>query len=82
MSEVKPITNELLDLIAKVHQEFSGWCASLKEQGVATQLSTDELLVPTKRLASSTEFEAETETETETEAETEILTAPVISGFG
>ncbi len=65
LSEVKPITNELLDLIAKVHQEFSGWCASLKEQGVATQLSTDELLVPTKRLASSTEFETETEAETE-----------------
>ncbi len=65
LSEVKPITNELLDLIAKVHQEFSGWCASLKEQGVATQLSTDELLVPTKRLASSTEFEAEAEAETE-----------------
>lgn len=67
LSEGKPVTEELLDLIAKVHQEFCGWCASLKEQN-AIRLSTDELQVSIEGLASGTESEAETEAETEAEA--------------
>ncbi len=67
LSEGKPVTEELLDLIAKVHQEFGGWCASLKEQN-AIRLSTDELQVSIEGLASGTESEAETEAETEAEA--------------
>ncbi|MCK5435325.1 MAG: Hpt domain-containing protein, partial [Nitrosomonadaceae bacterium] len=67
LSEGKPVTDELLDLIAKVHQEFCGWCASLKEQN-AIRLSTDELQVSIEGLASGTESEAETEAETEAEA--------------
>ncbi len=66
LSEGKPVTEELLDLIAKVHQEFCGWCASLKEQN-AIRLSTDELQVSIEGLASGTESEAETEAETEAE---------------
>ena len=70
LNEGKPVTNELLDLIANVHQEFCGWCESLKEKS-AIQLSTDELQVSTERLASSAEPETETEVvDTDLDAQT------------
>jgi chemosensory pili system protein ChpA (sensor histidine kinase/response regulator) len=65
LSEVKPVNDELLDLIEKVHQEFCGWCTSLKENG-ATQINKEEI-VSTKRPESSTELETQTETEVEAE---------------
>ena len=58
LSEGKPATDELLDLVAKVHQEFCGWCASLKEQNTI-RLSTDKLQVSTESLVSGTETEVE-----------------------
>jgi chemosensory pili system protein ChpA (sensor histidine kinase/response regulator) len=66
LSEVKPVTSELLDLIENVHQEFRGWCASLKEHGEA-QIKKDGLTT-TERLESGTEAE-EVEVKAETNAE-------------
>ena len=77
MSEVKPITNELLDLIENVHQEFCGWCTSLKEHG-ASQINADELLIPTTSLASSTEFETEAEV-VDTDLDTRTTDATTVS---
>ncbi len=63
LSEVKPVNDELIDLIEKVHQEFCGWCTSLRETGTAQV--NKEKLVATKRDESSPELETETETGTE-----------------
>lgn len=35
LSEQKPATGELLDLLAESHRQFSNWCASLKKNGTA-----------------------------------------------
>ena len=70
LSEVKPVNDELIDLIEKVHKEFCGWCASLKEHSTAQD--NKEEIVSTKSPEDSAELEAGAEIETEIEEETEI----------
>ena len=73
LSEVKPVNDELIDLIEKVHKEFCGWCASLKEHGTA-QGNKEEIVSP-KSPEDSAELEVRTgagaEIEKEIEEETE-----------
>ena len=70
VSEGKSVTDELLDLISKVHHEFCGWCESLKEQSKVQQ-STSEFLVPTEKPISGVEAKAEAEAEAKAKAEEE-----------
>ena len=69
LSEVKPVNDELIDLIEKVHKEFCGWCASLKEH--STTQDNKEEIVSTKSAEDSAELKAGAEIETEIEEETE-----------
>ena len=83
LSERKPATPGLLDLIDRVHHEYIQWCSDLKVLGTA-EINADEILSLAKNLINGTEpetiipvetpsTEIEKEKEKEKEADTDAV---------
>ena len=75
LSEQKPVTGALLDLLAESHRQFSNWCASLRKNGTA-EIRAQYLLDQIREMMYGTEEQLIIN------AETPILSTPAVPEQG
>ncbi|MDE2389129.1 MAG: Hpt domain-containing protein, partial [Betaproteobacteria bacterium] len=67
LSERKPASNRLLDLIGSAHRAYGGWCQNLREQG-STDVDAEALPLAAKELLTREEADQETILQPQVEA--------------